>query len=233
MRCIEYNFTYNNIEFLNTLTIRDVFTEDNFNNGVNLIVKQVQLPFSAINNISENNFMLVSTEGIKIKTYFDKHTINDAARFVIAKLIKELKLELSDELDLDKYLNYKDNDVESSRDYPIIHIVPSEHEEFTFSTYPFHYTNDYLDSVIKGLLNHLNNTGVTVEELNGSTVLKNPKESILIGSSIYGKRITIGFINRNEIEMSLRSKVALILDSCIFGINNYKMSQAISFMVGR
>ena len=219
MKCIPYSFTYNKIKFSNTLVMELVFTERQFNSEVDKILNQVKLPSSAINNIEEYSSMKIDTDNLHIKTYFDKYTIVDAARFMIAKLLFELGIKVKYNLDLSEYLEYDDSDVEPVYNYPIIHIIPSHHEEFKFSTYPIYHTSDCTDKIVDAIINHLTNNSVLVGENNECLELRNKSESILIKSSMYDRKITIGFVSKNDIRMSLRSKIALILDICVFNSN--------------
>lgn len=216
MRRIDYSFTYNKIKFLNTLVMELVFTERQFNNEVDKILEQVKLPSSAINNIEEYSIMQIDTGDLHIETRFDKYTIVDAARFMIAKLLSELCIKVKYNLDLRDYLEYDDSDVEPVYNYPVIHIMPSYHKEFTFSTYPIYHTLDCTDKIAYVIIEHLIKDSVLVNKGPEQLELSDQSESILIKSSMYDKKITIGFVSKNDIKMSLRSKIALILDICVF-----------------
>ena len=224
MKCIPYSFTYNNVKFLNTLVMELVFTERQFNSEVDKILNQVKLPSSAINNVEEYSSMKIDTESLHIETYFDKYTIVDAAKFMIAKLLSELGIKVKYNLDLNEYLEYDDSDIEPVYNYPIIHIIPSHHEEFKFSTYPIYHTSDCTDKIADAIIDHLITNSILVSKGNEYLELSDKSESILIKSSMYDRKITIGFVSKNDLKMSLRSKIALILDICVFNSNTSNSS---------
>ena len=221
MKTIIYSFTYNKIKFLNTLVIEDVFTEHLFNSQVNKILKQVKLPSSAIDNIEEYSFMQIITANVNIETYFDKCTTVDAVKYIVAKLVLDVGVSVQDNLDLSKYLKYDYSNIESVYNYPVIHIMPSHHEEFTFSTYPIYHTLDCTDKIADAIIDRLIEDSILVSKGPEHLELFDQSESILIKSSMYDKKIIIGFVSKNDIKMSLRSKIALILDTCVFNSNTY------------
>ena len=221
MKTIIYYFIYNKIKFLNALVIEDVFTEHLFNSQVNKILKQVKAPSSAIDNIEEYSFIQIITANANIETYFDKYTIVDAVKYIVAKLVLDAGVKVQDNLDLSKYIKYDYSDIESVYNYPVIHIIPSRHEEFTFSIYPIYHSLDCTDKIVDAIINHLISSSILVSKDNKHLKLFDQSESILIKSSMYDKKITIGFVSKNDIKMSLRSKIALILDTCVFNDNTY------------
>ena len=127
-------------------------------------------------------------------------------------------------MDLNEYLEYDDSDIEPVYNYPIIHIIPSHHEEFKFSTYPIYHTSDCTDKIADAIIDHLITNSILVSKGNEYLELSDKSESILIKSSMYDRKITIGFVSKNDLKMSLRSKIALILDICVFNSNTSNSS---------
>lgn len=110
MKCIPYNFTYNKLKFVNTLVMELVFTERQFNREVDKILKQVKLSRAINNSIEEHNYMEIDTDNLYIEAHFDKDTIIDAARYMIAKLLLDLGIKLKYNLDLIEYLEYDNSE---------------------------------------------------------------------------------------------------------------------------
>lgn len=207
MHCLSYEFYYNVIKYNNTLFLHnDSISEDDFNSTV-MDIKEIMTDLrNCINNAAIRHFMCVNipSRNTRIKCYFDKSNMELAIKHLVYRLYKELEYEFS--FDITPILSYNASNIEMTREYPIVNVCTSKHDEFIFSTYPLCTDRDSIINIADVIISTLKDKNIlkklySLEE--SRLVMQDDSEVIKLEYSLKGNRYELGTLDNNNLKESV------------------------------
>lgn len=209
MRCINYEFYYNAIKYNNSLLLHedtDIISEDEFNATV-MDIKEIMTDLrNCINNAAIRHFMCVNllSKNTRIKCYFDKNNMELAIKHLVYRIYTEFEYKFS--FDITPILKYNASDIEMTREYPIVNVCPSKHDEFVFSTYPLCIDRDSTVNIADVIISTLKDRHVLKKSYSlkdDRLIMEDDSEVIKLEYSLKGNRYELGTLDNNNLKESI------------------------------
>lgn len=216
MHCLSYEFYYNVVKYNNTLFLHDDnISEDEFSATVSEIKEIMTDLRNCVNNAAIRHFMCVNlpSRNTRIKCYFDKSNMELAIKHLVYRLYNELEYKFS--FDITPILRYNTSNIEMTREYPIVNICPSKHEEFIFSIYPLCTDRDssvnIADVIISTLKDkHILKKSHSLED--SKLIMEDDSEVIKLEYSLKGERYELGILDNDNLRESILECINKMFD---------------------